>query len=126
MDHLRYSGKIRTVRDVLPDGLSEEDVLAELEEIREYATMRRREAAIMAVGVLAVLWVVTGDWPLVFASLVVAFGVGIAGLFKLQQRKTAKLEARGRLLFQNSRALSEREVSESAPSLSRPAPESRG
>lgn len=64
MDHLRYSGKIRTVRDVLPHGLHEDDVLAELKEIREYATMRRRETAIMAVGVLAILWVVAGEWPL--------------------------------------------------------------
>ena len=113
---------------MLPEGLSEDDVLAELEEIREYAKMRRREAAIMGVGVLAVLWVVTGEWPLFFAALVVAYGVGTAALFKLQQQKMARLEARGRVLIQNSRALGELEASDSgrAPSVSRPTPESRG
>ena len=104
MDPKRFAGKVRKVEDLIPDGLSEEDVATELDEIRERLAQRRRESWVYIVVVLAILWIVLGGVsPLGFGIAVGVYLTTVVARFRAQGRNLDRLEARAAHVIEEAR-----------------------
>ena len=104
MDHLGFRGRIGTPEDVLPDGLTVDEVEAELDEIRQRLGAKRRQSWLVFAVAVGVLWQVFGGGGLLDFALAVAGLLAMSvSLTRLQDRKMARLEARGALVIEAGR-----------------------
>ena len=96
--------KIRTVEDLIPDGLSEEEVAAELDEIRERLAQKRRESGVYVIAVLVILWIVLGGVsPLAFGIAVALYLTTVAARYRVQGQKMDRLETRAAQVIEEAR-----------------------
>ena len=101
MDQLSRKGPPQTVQQILPDGMSQDDVEAELKEIRDRFASKRRLSWIYFFGMVFVGWQIFSSRSLtVLAVWVGVLLASMVALTRLGHRKMERLEQRGAFVIE--------------------------